>query len=158
MKKVDIKSNASKDKILSYLKNCELVNSRVKFDAKNGKPTFFVKEKKNFFTVKCQYQNDNVKDGGFLEGTYFIGRIIEKDGISNLKGIILTAPIYHSILLTIMAIYIVRSFVIGGFNPVPAIMFIFSIVMFRNEFGKQGVIERYLHRAVKKSSETQEDD
>ena len=158
MKIVNLKTYSSKDEVLSLLNNHELVNSRVKFDDKKGKPHFFVKAKNDTVKVKCQYENSNVKDGGFLEGTYFIGKLKEKNGISNLKGIIVTAPIYHTVLAIIMALFVYQCISLGGFNPVPVIMLVFSIFMFKNEFAKQGVIERYLHRVFKRLQETHTND
>lgn len=150
MKLISLKSQAKREEIISLIKSYELVNDKVKFDERKGKPAFFVKEKKQTVKVKCQYTEGNVKDNGFLEGTYFIGKLSEKNGISSLKGIIVTAPIYHAILAIIAAIFVYRCITIGGFNPVPVIMLIFSIFMFKGEFEKQGVIERYLLRAFKK--------
>ena len=150
MKFINLKTNAKAQDALSLLCNHELVNERVKFDDKKGKPIFIVKETKNTVKIKCQMSLGNVKDNGFLEGTYFIGKISESDSATSIKGVILTAPIYHSILMIIMAIFVYRCISLGGFNPVPVIMLLFSIFMFKNEFEKQGVIERYIHRVFRR--------
>lgn len=153
MKLINLKTYSAREEILSLIKNHELVNNKVKFDEGKGRPIFFVKEKGNSLRVKCQYENSGVKDGGFLEGTYFIGRLTERNGVSQLKGVVLTAPIYHTVLAIIMALFVYQCISIGGFNPVPVIMLLFSIFMFRSEFQKQGIIERYLHRVFKKAEE-----
>lgn len=154
MKFINLKSNVSREDLLATIKNHELVNERVKFDDKKGKPSFFVKEKGNVIKVKCQYTDGAVKDNGFLEGTYFIGKLTDKCGVSCLKGIVVTAPIYHGILAIIMALFVYQCISLRGFNPVPVIMLIFSIFMFRGEFDKQGTIQRYLHRAVRKAADS----
>ena len=91
------------------------------------------------------------KDNGFLEGTYFVGKLTESDGKTRLRGIILTAPIYHTFLALLLAFYVYRCISLTAFNPVPLILLIFSLMMFKKEFEKQGTIERYLKRAVRKA-------
>ena len=97
------------------------------------------------------------KDNGFLEGTYFIGKLTEKNGVSSLRGVILTAPIYHTFIALLMALYVMRCIQLGGFNPVPIILLAFSFMMFKGEFEKQGTIERYLIRAFKRADKVNKD-
>ena len=104
--------------------------------------------------ITCQFKNTATKDNGFLVGTYFKGRITEKDGVSTLKGYIATAPIYHFILFCFVAFFIYRCFSVGGFNPTPVILIAFDIFMFWREFKKRGMIERYIYRAFRKAGET----
>ena len=153
MKLVNLVSSASREDLLATVKNQSLVNDKVRFDGKGGKPAMSVKETKRGIRVKCQFTDGSVRDNGFLEGTYFAGRITEYEGGSRLKGIIVTAPIYHSILAVIMVLFIYQCIYIGGFNPVPILWLAFSLIMFKSEFEKQGVIERYLKRAVQKASD-----
>ena len=153
MKLVKLVSGMNREELLALLKNQELVNDKVRFDGKGGKPNMFVKETKKGIRVKCQYSDSAMNDSGFLEGTYFSGRISECENGSCIKGIVVTAPIYHSILAIIMALFVYQCIYIGGFNPVPIIWLAFSIFMFKGEFDKQGVIERYIERAVKKSND-----
>ena len=154
MKLINVTSSVKRDILLDTLKNPELVNDKVRFDGKGGKPDMFVRETKRGIRVKCQFRDGGVRDSGFLEGTYFIGRVSDLDGGSAIKGIIVTAPIYHSILAIILAFFVYQCIYVGGFNPVPILWLAFSLIMFRKEFDKQGVIERYLKRAAQKS-ETQ---
>ena len=151
MKFINLKTNAKAQDALSLLCNHELVNERVKFDDKKGKPIFIVKETKNTVKIKCQMSLGNVKDNGFLEGTYFIGRLTENNGTSRLRGVILTAPIYHTFIALIMIVFVLRCIQLVAFNPVPIILLAFSFMMLRGEFEKQGTIERYLIRAVKRA-------
>jgi hypothetical protein len=133
------------------IKDSERVNDKVKFDENKGKPLIHVKEKGDRLRIKCEMIGGPTKDNGFLEGTYFVGKLTEKDGISHLRGILLTAPIYHTILALILAFYVYRCISLGAFNPVPIILLVFSIFMFKSEFEKQGTIERYLMRAFKRA-------
>ena len=152
MKFVRLDCSASRDELLSVIANSELVNDKVKFDEEKGRPRIHVKEKKGErLKIKCEMIGGPVKDNGFLEGTYFIGKLTEKNGASHLRGIILTAPIYHTFIALIMAIFVLRCIQLVAFNPVPIILLIFSLMMFRKEFEKQGTIERYLIRAVKRA-------
>ena len=91
------------------------------------------------------------KDNGFIEGTYFIGKLTEKNGMSRLRGVILTAPIYHTFIALIMAVFVLKCIQMVAFNPVPIILLAFSFIMLRKEFEKQGTIERYLKRAVRRA-------
>ena len=153
MKFVKLESKMKRDELIELIKNHELVNDKVRFDGKAGKPTMFVKETKRGVRVKCQYTDGAIKDSGFLEGTYFIGGVKESDNGSRINGIVVTAPIYHSILAIIVVLFVYQCIYIGGFNPVPVIWLAFSVLMFKSEFEKQGVIERYLKRAVQKSAD-----
>ena len=151
MKIIRLDCAASRDELLGVIANSELVNDRVKFDENRGRPRIHIKEKGNRLKLKCEMIGGTTKDNGFLEGTYFIGRLIESGGISHLRGVILTAPIYHTFIALIMAIFVLRCIQLVAFNPVPIILLIFSFMMFRKEFEKQGTIERYLARACRKA-------
>lgn len=150
MKFIKLKARASREEALAMIKNPSVVNDRVRFDEKKGRPTPVVKEKGNLVKIKCNMLDAEIRDGGFLEGTYFIGTIKENCGETALSGVILTAPIYHTLLAAIMVIFVIRCITLGAFNPLPVILLFFSLFMFKGEFDKQGTIERYLTRAFKK--------
>ena len=149
MKIIKLESNASQSEILDMIKDFERVNDKVKFDENKGKPLIHVKQKGDRIKIKCEMVGGPTRDNGFLEGTSFIGKLTEKNGVTHLRGVIVTAPIYHTILALILALYVYRSISLGGFNPVPLILFIFSIFLLKSEFEKQGIIERYLKRALR---------
>ena len=153
MKFIKLESTVSRTQLLDIIGNSELVNSKVKFDENKGKPLIKMKEKDGIIRIKCEMIGGPTRDNGFLEGTYFIGRLTEKNGVSSLCGIILTAPIYHTILALILAFYVYRCISLSAFNPVPIILLAFSIILFKSEFEKQGIIERYLIRAFKRADE-----
>ena len=151
MKFIKLESAASRNELLSTIQNSDLVNDRVKFEEGKGKPHVHLKEKGNRLKIKCEMVGGPTKDNGFLEGTYFVGKLTEKSGTTRLRGIILTAPIYHTFLILLMAFYIYRCISLNAFNPVPLILLIFSLFIFKNEFEKQGTIERYLKRAFRRA-------
>ena len=153
MKRIRLESALSRDHLLSVIENSELVNDKVKFDENKGRPRMIVKINGDRVRIKCEMIGGPTKDNGFLEGTYFVGKLTENDGKTTLKGVVLTAPIYHTILALILMIYIYRCITLVAFNPVPIILLIFSLMLFRSEFEKQGTIERYLARAFRKAEE-----
>ena len=150
MKIINLESKASRDELIGMIRNFELVNDRVKFDENKGKPRIYVKEKGTKIKIKCEMIGGKTKDNAFLEGTYFVGSLKESNGLTRLKGVILTAPIYHSFIAVLTGLYVWRCISLGGFHPLPLIALIFSFMMFKSEFEKQGTIERYLVRAFKK--------
>lgn len=153
MKLIDIKTAVSRDELLGVIANSELVNDKVKFDENKGKPRVHLKTKGDRLKIKCEMIGGPTKDNGFLEGTYFVGKLTEKNGESRLRGVILTAPIYHTFIVLLMALFVLRCIQLTAFNPVPIILLIFSFMMFKKEFEKQGTIERYLHRAVRRAEQ-----
>lgn len=151
MKFINLTSGLSQSEVLDAVKDNEFVNSGVKFEG--YEPHMYVRQSKknpNKIRITCEMKNTATKDNGFLVGTYFSGKFKEKDGVTYLKGYIATAPIYHLVLLAFIAFFIYRCISIGGFNPVPVILVVFDIFMFWREFKKQGLIERYLARAVRR--------
>ena len=99
--------------------------------------------------IKCEMTERPTKDNGFLEGTYFIGKVKEKNGVSRVKGVIVTAPIYHVLLLMLFAFFVYRCISIGGISFEPIVLVLFDIVLFYGEFKKQSLIKRYIFRSLK---------
>ena len=151
MKIVKLDSSVSRDELLAVIKNSELVNDRVMFDENKGKPLMHVKEKGDRLRIRCEMMGGPTKDNGFIEGTYFLGKLTERNGSSRLRGVILTAPIYHTFIALIMAVFVLKCIQMVAFNPVPIILLAFSFIMLRKEFEKQGTIERYLKRAIRRA-------
>ena len=150
MKIIKLDARVSRDELLETINNSEFVNDKVKFDDNKGKPKIHVKDNGKRVKLRCEMVGGPTKDNGFLEGTYFVGTFKESAAGTHVRGIILTAPIYHTMLLLLAIFYAYRCITLGAFNPVPLILLIFSIAMFKGEFEKQGTIERYLHRAIKR--------
>ena len=155
MKFIKSKSTVPKEKLLKVLSDNELVNRNVRFD--KYIPEMHVKRGKSNpdkIRITCQIKNTATKDNAFLVGTYFSGKISEKDGVTTLKGYITTAPIYHFILFCFVVFFVYRCFALGGFNLTPVILVAFDLIMFWREFKKQGMIERYIQRATRRAAES----
>lgn len=150
MKLIKLRSAASRDDVIAMLANSELVNEKVRFDENKGRPVARIKENGKRIRIRCDMIGGATRDNGFLEGTYFLGTLTEGSTGTTLKGVILTAPIYHFVLFLFMVFYVYRCISLGGFNPLPIILLIFSILMFKSEFEKQGTIQRYLIRAFRR--------
>jgi len=153
MKLIDLSAECERARMLDIIRDSAFVNDRVQFDEKKGRPNIKVKEKGERITIKCEMVGGATRDNGFLIGTYFSGKLVEKNGVTRLKGIIVTDPIYHILLVALLALFVYQCIALGGFSPVPLILFAFGIFMMRNEYAKQGTIERYLSRAFRKEPE-----
>lgn len=141
----------SKDRLLCLLRDSEYVNDKVKFFDDNRFPRMTLKEKGEKIKLSCEIMGGAKKDNAFLEGTHLYGRIRDNGECVTLKGVILTAPIYHFILLIFMAIFIGQCFYFGGFSVVPICLLIFSLFMFKDEFKKQRLIYNYVLRANRRA-------
>ena len=149
MKLVNYDIHAPLDTVLESLHDNDRIVAEEKFDTSRGVPKIHIKQKGNKIKIKCEFTGRATKDNGFLEGTYLRGKLTEKDGVSSLKGIIITAPIYHTLLAILFAFFVIQCLSVGGFSPIPIILLVFSIFMFRDEFRKQRIIKRYVFRAFK---------
>ena len=141
---------------MSFLRNHNLVNEGVAFDPKLGKPVFTVKEKGSRIRVSCTFVGGDNRDDGFLVGTYFTGKLKERDGAMTLTGVAVTSPLFHLILLGLTVLFILKCIELGGFSVVPLVFLAISILMFGKEYKKQGVIKRYLYRAMVKCMKAKE--
>ena len=148
---VNRKTETPRAELIDALNDSSKVNERVKFDEKRGRPQMFVKEKGSRVRITCRYVGGNNVDNGFIIGSIFLGRITEKNGVTRVRGIITTAPVFYAAILGLLVYSVIRGISLGGFNPVALIIAIASVLMFLPEFKKQGIIDRYLSRAIKYS-------
>jgi hypothetical protein len=156
MQFVNIDFPASRSEVIKMISNNERVNKNVRFDQRRGKPTVRVQEKANGkIKVYCEMIGGSTRDNGFIQGTTLRGKLVEKNGVTKLKGVITTEPIYHIAFIALIAIFIIQCFRLRGISVVPPILVIFDLFMFKNEFKKQGVIKRYLYRAARRFYENQ---
>ena len=146
---VNYKINATRENIMNVLSDSDRVVSEEKYDTSRGKPKMHVKEKSGAIKIKCEMTGRPTKDNGFLEGTYFRGRITERDGESRVNGVIVTAPIYHTVFILMFAYFIYLCFSLGGFSVTPILLVGFDLILFRDEFRKQKLIKRYIFRSLK---------
>lgn len=151
MKFINIDFPAKKDEVISMITDNEAVNKNVRFEEGKGKPFMKVKIKNNDkIRMTCEMLGKATRDNGFLVGTYFAGRLVEKSDKTVLKGVILTAPIYHLFMMILVVVFILQCFYLKGFSVIPILLVGFDIFMFKDEFKKQGYIKRYLHRAARR--------
>ena len=141
--------HAPLDEVRISLSENEKIVEDEKFDISKGYPKIILKEKGNKIKVRCEFTGRARKDNGFLEGTYFVGHFRERNDVTSMKGVILTAPIYHIILASLFIFFIYRCFALGGISVVPICLVLFSVFMLYDEFRKQGIIKRYIFRAFK---------
>ena len=147
MKFISFTSDASREELVSALGSSEAVNAGVMFNEKQGTPVFKLRKKGDTLYVSAEYVGGEKKDNGFLVGTYFVGKVSERDGRAALRGIVTTAPIYHLGLFILFVYFICKCISLGGFSPVPVILLGFSLFLFKDEFKKQGLIKRFIERA-----------
>ena len=146
MKFINLKIEAPRDEVLSFISDNRRVNSNVKFDEKRGTPIMHFKEKGEKITVTCEMINKPTKDNGFLIGTYFKGKLTETDGVTTLKGVIVTAPLYHLVWFTLLCVLIWQCFYYTAISALPILFVAFEFIMYSQEFRKQGYIKRYFER------------
>lgn len=149
MKFVNIETPHSKEELIALIRDNEKVNPNMKADERRGKPVMKINEKGNRIKIKCEMIGGASKDNGFLVGTYFSGKISEKKGKTRLKGVILTAPIYHLCLIALLCLFVLQCIKMKGFSPVPIILLLFDLLLFKEEFKKQTYIYSYLNRAAR---------
>ena len=153
MKIINLKTEKSSRELLSMISDNSRVNEGVKFaDKKGGKPFMHVREKEGKLRIRCEMMGRPTRDNAFLMGTAFYGRITEQNGVSTVKGVIVTSPIYHAVVLLLAAFLIVQMIYTANVASIPVLVFAlaFEFLFFTDEFRKQGYIERYLSRAVRR--------
>ena len=153
MRIVKYKANVTRAELISFLQNNEAVNKNVRFENETKIPYIHVNEKGERVKIRCEYMGGATKDNAFLEGTSFSGKIRECEGGCEISGVITTAPIFHTVLFLMFAAFIVMCIIKQGFSVVPLCLIVFDIFMYKDEFRKQGIIDRYIARAVRRCSE-----
>jgi hypothetical protein len=150
MKYIKCRLSASMEEFTSFLADNESVNKNVNIEDKRGIPYIHVKNKNDKIKLTCEFKGGSTRDNAFIGGTSFIGKIRVKDGKTELHGIISTAPIFHLVLFSMLAFSLIMCIVNMAFNAVPLCLVAFDLVMYKDEFRKQGIIEKYIFRAAKR--------
>lgn len=153
MRFVRLRTTVPAREMKEILSDPERVNENVRFDEKKGTPKMKPTFRDDRLRVKCEMMNRPTKDNGFLVGTYFTGKLSERDGVTTLSGIIVTEPIFHVIFFALFVYFVILCFSVGGFSVVPICLCVFVFVMFWKEYQKQGIIERYLARAFRRAED-----
>ena len=146
---VNYKIHALREDVRAALLDERLVVDKEKFWEEGIAPKFHIKDKENNLKITCEMTGGATKDNGFLVGTYFKGKLTENDGVAKLSGIITTAPIYHLVLIVLLAFFVYKCIAEGGFSVLPVFLVAFDVLMFWREFKKQALIKRYIFRAFK---------
>lgn len=150
MKFIKFETSSAKEELLAMLSDNDRVNKNVAFECKKGTPHMRVKESNGRVKIKCEYVGGATKDNAFIDGTSFVGKISEKNGKTEIKGVITTALIFHIILAVMFIAFVAVCISKQGFSIVPLCLIVFDVFMYKDEFKKQGIIERYIARAVKR--------
>ncbi len=154
MKIVFCTADATKEEVLSWLTNPGRTNAGVRFDeGKRGTPTMLVASKNDRVSVRCRYVGGTTRDNGYLMGTWFSGRLREKNGKTHISGIIVTEPILHLLWLGLIVFFLVTCLQRGGFSVVPLCLAAIAVFLFLGEYRKQGIIKRYVIRAARRAGD-----
>lgn len=141
--------HASREEVAENLKNNIKIAEELGYDHAQKRPIMIIKENGESIRMTCELMSRGVRDNGFVFGTVFRGRLTEHNGVTALRGIILTAPVYHLFIIAIFAYFIYQCFALGGFSVVPVCLLIVSAFLFKDEFKKQSMIKRHIFCALK---------
>ena len=147
MKFVNLKTSASLTTVAEVLQKTARPSDNSKFDERRGRVTMFPKIIGSRISVSCRFIGGNTQDNGHILGTFFIGSLKEKSGGAKLFGVIMTAPHFHIPWFALLAYFVYRMVAEGLFSPIPIILSLFALFMFKPEYAKQSMIKRYLKRA-----------
>ena len=127
---INYKIDAPRDEVLKSLEDNNAIVEEEKFDVSNGRPKMHIKVKDSFIRMACEIVGGPSRDRDFKLGTKFFGKIKETDATTKISGIIVTAPLYHLVLLILFAYFIYKCIIMGGFSVVPICLIVFDIFMF----------------------------
>ena len=147
MRLVNLKTDASGELVREILEKTAKPQDGLKYDERRGRPTMLPSFKGRRLFVACRFIGGSTRDNGHLLGSFFIGRLSEKGGGCALSGVIMTAPHFHIPWIGLLIYFLVRMLTEGLFSPIPIILSVFVIFMFKEEYSKQSLIKRYLRRA-----------
>lgn len=156
MKRVQIKTLCPVEDVMTMMADHGRVNEGLTFDSREGTPTLRIKQKPNGrLHMRCVLLGGHTKDNGYIQGTFFTGRIREgADGKTELRGWIMTEPVFHLIWLALIVAAVVQMIDLGGISVTPLLLIPFVYIMFRGEYRKQEYLRRYIYRAVHRLEKT----
>ena len=147
---VNHKIRAPRETVLQTLADSKTVVAEERLATEKGTPKLHHQLKGDSLKMFCEMTGRPTRDRDYrYGGTRFIGRITERDGVTAIRGVIWTAPLCHLVLLVLFAYFIFKCISMGAFSIVPVCILVFDIFMFLDEFKKQGIIKRYIFRALK---------
>ena len=128
---VNYKINASKESVVSSLaQNEEIVLSEKLNSEKCGYPRIHTTINEENIKMLCEMTDKPTRDRDFRRGTFFMGKIKETSNGTSISGVILTAPVYHFVLICLFAYFIYKCISLGGFSVVPVFILLFDVLMF----------------------------
>ncbi|MBR2343089.1 MAG: hypothetical protein IKA64_02435 [Clostridia bacterium] len=156
MKTVNFTTRSPAQELVTLMKNSNAVNDGVKFGDGSVKPVMRVRERGERIFITCEMVGGASRDNGFIVGTFFLGRVRERGGETSVRGIILTAPLFHLIMLSLIGVFIYQCIRLGGFSIIPVCIALFGFLLMKNEYKKQGIIKRYIARAIRRLDEKEQ--
>ncbi len=149
MKFLNYSINADIDTVKSFIFDNEKSVIGVQTNEKRGKPRMHVRLKNERIRMNCEYTGKATRDNDFIGGTHLFGKFFERDGKTFLRGIVVTAPLFHIAMAVLFAYFVYRCIMLGAISIVPICIVVFSVVMFWEEYSKQKVIKQYVYNAFK---------
>ena len=149
MKRLSVRTPLGREELLRMLRDAPRVNEGLTFDDREGSPTVQLKERgAEGLRMRCVMLGGASRDNGYVQGTFFRGRIRERDGEVSLSGWIMTEPVFHILWVALIAFFIVTCIQRTALSVVPICLIVFVFFMFRKEYRKQEYLRRYILRAV----------
>jgi|GEM_PF-2166661 len=149
MKRISIQTPLAREDILSALRDAPTVNAGLTFDDREGSPTVHVREgRADRLRLRCYMLGGASRDNGYVQGTFFWGRMRERNGMTYIHGSIMTEPVFHVLWLALIAFFIVTCIQRTALSVVPVCLIVFVYFMFRKEYRKQEYLRRYILRAI----------
>ena len=153
MKFVKLAIKVPKDELFAVMSKNDLVNEGSNVDDAHGKPHMTVTRKNDHVKIKCKMMGTSTADNGAIIGTYFKGKLTEKNGITVLKGIIVTSVLYHIVFSALVLFFLYKCISLGAISVLPICLIAVSYFLFRGEYRKQKIIKSYIYRAFRKTHE-----
>ncbi len=156
MKRIHLQTVCERDEVLDALTNNARVNEGLSFDEAKGTPTVRMRiGRGGHLHMRCVFIGGHSKDNGFIQGTFFTGRLREgKDGKTQLSGVIVTEPVFHVLLCILLAVAVFQMVSLGGISLTPILLLPFVYILMRGEYRKQEHLRRYILRAVHRLEKT----
>ncbi len=152
MKRIKLQTVCPRASVMQMLLDNAHVNAGLNFDDREGAPTVQIKQGRDGrVRMRCYMVGGPTKDNGFIQGTFFVGRIREDAaGMCHVRGVIMTEPVFHLAFAALIVVAVVQMLKLGGVSLTPILLIPFVYFMFRKEYRKQEYLRRYILRAVRR--------
>ncbi len=154
MKFVNFKIPEDREAVLTSIADYRIANRKRKSEENAPIPSATVKRwGHDVFRIRCNYVGGPTRDDGFVEGTFFIGKLKNTEKGCRMKGIILTEPVFHTLFFGVFIYLVIKAVEQSAIPVTPLCLLAFVLFMLRKEYKKQDVLYQYLIRAVKETIE-----